>query len=295
MIRKIRFWVETLIALFIGSISSLLSPYRRVLFGRALGRVLHFLLKKRREIAKQNLIFAFPEKSQDWVNETVRKTFENMGIVFAEFLALKWLDEEKIKDYVRFENVDLILAKFNQGNGVILLSGHYGNWEFLAYSVYVYLHFPVLIVVKPLSNYILDKIINRNRTRLGNKVVSMYESAFKVVKTLRSGGIVALLADQSATKDRDIFVDFFGRKAATFDSPAYFALKYNVPIIVGFARRENYYYNVKLIEIEHSDLNFNKEGIFELTRRYVELLENAIREQPELWLWTHRRWKHSPV
>ncbi len=229
------------------------------------------------------------------MNETVRKTFENMGIVFAEFLALKWLDEKKIKDYVRFENIDLILEKFKQGNGVILLSGHYGNWEFLAYSVYVYLNLPVLIVVKPLSNYVLDKVINSNRTQLGNKVVSMYEAAFKVVKTLRSGGIVALLADQSATKDRDIYVDFFGRKAATFDSPAYFALKYNVPIIVGFARRENYYYNVKLVEIDHSDLDFNKEGIFELTRRYVKLLEDVIREQPELWLWTHRRWKHLPV
>ncbi len=295
MIRKIRFWIETFIVLFIGWISSFLNPYKRVSLGKVLGRTLHFFLKKRRRIAIQNLTFAFPEKSPEWVNETVRKTFENMGIVFAEFLALKWLDEKKIKDYVRFENIDLILEKFKQGNGVILLSGHYGNWEFLAYSVYVYLNLPVLIVVKPLSNYVLDKVINSNRTQLGNKVVSMYEAAFKVVKTLRSGGIVALLADQSATKDRDIYVDFFGRKAATFDSPAYFALKYNVPIIVGFARRENYYYNVKLVEIDHSDLDFNKEGIFELTRRYVKLLEDVIREQPELWLWTHRRWKHLPV
>lgn len=295
MIRTIRFWIETLIVLFIGWISNFLNPYKRVSFGKVLGRTLHFFLKKRRRIAIQNLTFAFPEKSPEWVNETVRKTFENMGIVFAEFLALKWLDEKKIKDYVRFENIDLILEKFKQGNGVILLSGHYGNWEFLAYSVYVYLNLPVLIVVKPLSNYVLDKVINSNRTRLGNKVVSMYKAAFKVVKTLRNGGIVALLADQSATKDRDIFVDFFGRKAATFDSPAYFALKYNVPIIVGFARREKYYYKVKLVEINHSDLDFNKEGIFELTRRYVKLLEDVIREQPELWLWTHRRWKHLPV
>lgn len=295
MIRKIRFWIETFIVLLIGWISSFLNTYKRVSFGKVLGRTLHFFLKKRRRIAIQNLTFAFPEKSPEWVNEIVRKTFENMGIVFAEFLALKWLDEKKIKDYVRFENIDLILEKFKQGNGVILLSGHYGNWEFLAYSVYVYLNLPVLIVVKPLSNYVLDRVINSNRTQLGNKVVSMYEAAFKVVKTLRSGGIVALLADQSATKDRDIFVDFFGRKAATFDSPAYFALKYNVPIIVGFARRENYYYNVKLVEIDHSDLDFNKEGIFELTRRYVKLLEDVIREQPELWLWTHRRWKHLPV
>lgn len=293
MIRKIRFYLETIFVLLIGWVSSRLSPSKRMKFGKFLGRMLKFFLKKREKIAFDNLSFAFPEKDVEWINAKVQKTFENMGIVFAEFLALGRLDENTIKDYVRFENVELIRQKFNEGKGVILLSGHYGNWEFLAFSVYVYLNLPVLIVVKPLSNYVLDKVINKYRTRLGNKVVSMYESALKVVRALRNGGIIALLADQSATEDRDIYVEFFGRQAATFDSPAYFALKYDVPIIVGFARRENYWYKVRLIELDHSDLKFDKSGIFELTRRYIKLLENVIREQPELWLWTHRRWKHS--
>jgi len=294
MIRKIRFYFETIIVLLIGWISSRLSPSKRLVFGKFLGKILSILLRKRKKVASENLTLAFPNKDAKWIKDIAQKTFENMGIVFAEFLALGWLDENSIKDYVRFENIELIRQKFDEGKGVILLSGHYGNWEFLAYSVYVYLKLPVLIVVKPLSNYVLDKIVNKYRTRLGNNVVSMYESAFKVVRTLKEGGIIALLADQSATKDRDIFVDFFGRKAATFDSPAYFALKYDVPIIVGFAQREKYYYKVHLVELNHSDLKFDKSGIFELTHRYIKLLEEVIREQPELWLWTHRRWKHSP-
>lgn len=293
MMKKLRFHLETLLVQSIGWISSLVSPKWRLTFGKLLGKLLYIFQPGRVKIARENLRNAFPEKKDRWIKKTARQVFDNMGIVFAEFLALGRLDDEVIKDYVRFENVELIEQKYKEGRGVLLLSGHYGNWEFLAYSVNVYLNLPVLIIVKPLSNFVLDRVINKYRTRRGNNVVSMYESALKVVRTLRSGGVVALLADQSATKDKDIFVDFFGRKAATFDSPAYFALKYNVPIIVGFAKRKDYYYEVRLVEIDHSDLHFDDEGIYTLSVRYIRLLEEAIREQPELWLWTHRRWKHT--
>ncbi|MFN3305652.1 MAG: lysophospholipid acyltransferase family protein [Candidatus Kapaibacteriota bacterium] len=293
--KKLRYLIETLVVLFLSWISGFLSRRSRKKFGKILSKLLYFALPERVRIAEENLRSAFPDNDEAWIKTTAKKVFENMGIVFAEFLALSKLSDEEIKDYVRFENVQLIKEKYNQGRGVLLLSGHYGNWELLAYSVSVYLGLPVLVIVKPLANYFLDKIINKFRTSRGNSVVSMYMSAFKVVKTLKDGGIVALLADQSATKDKDIFVEFFGRKAATFDSPAHFALKYDVPIILGFARREDYYYKVRLVEIDHSDLNFSPEGKIRLTERYVQLLEDAIRQQPELWLWTHRRWKHNPT
>ncbi len=291
--RKLRFSIETILVCFFGWISTLLYPKARIKYGKFLGKLLYIILPKRVKITKENLKLAFPEKDAKWISTTTKNVFENMGIVFVEFLALSSLTDNEVRDYIRFENVELIKKKFEEGRGVLLLSGHYGNWELLAYSVNVYLELPVLIIVKPLSNFILDSVINKNRTRRGNSVVSMYESAFKVVKTLKNGGIVALLADQSATKDKDIFVEFFKRKAATFDSPAYFALKYDVPVILGFAKRENYYYKVRLVEIDHSDLVFDKNGIYTLTKRYVEQLEMAIRERPELWLWTHRRWKHQ--
>ncbi|MGB9771395.1 MAG: lysophospholipid acyltransferase family protein [Candidatus Kapaibacteriota bacterium] len=292
--KKVRFYLETFLVVVLGRFSSLLSPTSRLRFGKCLGKLLLLIQPRRMRIARENLKNAFPEKDEQWYKQTARKVFENMGIVFSEFIALGWLSDDIIKDYIRFENVEIIRKKNEEGKGVLLLSGHYGNWEFLAYAVKVYLNLPVLIVVKPLSNNILDKVVNKFRTQRGNSVVSMYESALKIVRTLRNGGVVALLADQSATRDKDIFVDFFGRKAATFDSPAYFALKYNVPVILGFAKRQGYYYNVRLVELDHSDLIFDEEGIYTFTNRYLRLLEDAIREQPELWLWTHRRWKHTP-
>lgn len=293
MMKHIVFGLETAIALFLGFVSSRLSKDNRTNFGKFLGNLIRLIARDRVRVTLRNLAKAFPEQSHRWHKAIMKKSFENLGITLVELLALGSLSEKDIMEYVKFDNIDLIQNAYEQGRGVILLSGHYGNWEFLAYSVFVYLRIPVLIIVKPLSNYILDRIINRYRTRLGNSIVSMYEAAFKVVKNLRKGGVVALLADQSATKDKDIFVDFFGIPSATFESPAFFALKYKVPIIIGFAERRGSTYFVHLEELRFDDLEFSSDGIAELTQRHTKKLEEAIRRHPELWVWQHRRWKHT--
>lgn len=293
MIKKLRYTIETSIILMIGIVSAVLPRKIRTQFGKLLGLFMLILAPRRWQIALDNIANAFPEKSKKLQYKIAFQSFQNLGITFAELLVLGYLSDKQIKKYVRFDNLELIEEVYNRGKGVLLLSGHYGNWEYLAYSVYVYLHLPVLIIVKPQSNFILDKIINKYRTRRGNLVVSMYESAFKVVRTLQKGGIVALLADQSATKDKDIYVEFFGRLTATFDSPAYFALRYDVPVIIGFAERQGSQYFVHLVELKHEDLKFTPEGITELTSRYTKILEKQIRRRPDLWVWQHRRWKHS--
>jgi KDO2-lipid IV(A) lauroyltransferase len=155
---------------------------------------------------------------------------------------------------------------------------------------------PVLIIVKPQSNTYADLHLNKIRTRDGNSVISMYNAATGIIRTLKQGGIVAMLADQSATQDKDIYVDFFGRPAATYEAPASLALRYGSPILMAFAERQpDHTYKTRLIEVESSDLQNNKDGIAELTKRHVKLLEDAIRKNPGSWAWQHRRWKHSPT
>lgn len=295
MIKLIRFYFEFLCVLTLGLFSAILPCFLRTLYGKFLGIIILILTPRRWKIALENISNSFPEKNAKWHRKVAFKSFQNLGITFVELSALGFLSDSQIKKYIKFENIELIQKAYQKGQGVLLLSGHYGNWEFLAYSVSVYLNLSVTIIVKPQSNFVLDKWINKFRTRGGNSVVLMNESAFKVVRTLQKGGIVALLADQSATKDKDIYVEFFGRPTATFDSPAYFALRFNVPVIVGFAERRGWKYHVNLVELEQDDLNFSPDGIKELTTRYLKMLEEQIRRCPELWVWQHRRWKHSQV
>jgi len=285
----------TRLLLLIGWASSKMSMRNRTSFGRLLGNALRIISPRREQITIDNIRASFPNKSKQWAIKTAEASYKNLGITLAELLALKYLSDDEIKDYVNYDNAHLIKDMYNRGKGLILLSGHFGNWEFLAYSAGLFSKLPITVIVKPQKNKFADVILNQYRIKGGNKVISMYNAAREIVKTLGKGGIVALLADQSATKDKDIFVEFFGRPAATFESPAALALKYKVPIIIGFAvRNDDGRYNVKLSEINYDDLEYNKDGIAELTIRHVKILEDAIRKRPDLWAWQHRKWKHSP-
>lgn len=285
----------TWVILFVGQISIRLSKQRRTSFGRLMGNLLRLLSHKRQIITLENINRAFSDKDTNWQRNVMRESYHNLGITMVELLALKSFDEQDIHDYIKFSNIELMNEVHERGKGVIMLSGHYGNWELMAYSGAIFSGIPIMIIVKPQKNKVIDQLLNEYRTQNGNSVVSMYNSALSIIKTFKKGGIIALLADQSTMKNEGFFVDFFGVPAATFKSPAEMALKFNVPIIMGFAeRQEDGKYLVDLQEVEFDDLENTKEGIYDLTCRHVKVLEDAIRKNPGLWAWQHRRWKHTP-
>ena len=276
-------------------ISFLLTMNGRIRLGKIFGLLLKLVLPKRIDVTLDNLRNAFPDASNEWINEVMNKSFANLGIVLAEILSFRLISDAKIRKYIKYENLEMFNDAYNKGKGVIVLSAHYGNWELLAYTCGLISGIPLLVVVENQKNSFIKKNINKFRTRCGNKVVSRYNAARDIVRELRNGGTVALLADQAATKDKDIFVDFFGRKAATYEAPANLALKFGIPLLCAYpVRLDDGTYLAKVYNIEHSDLDYNKEGIEELTKRHVMTLENAIRQHPELWAWQHKRWKHQP-
>ena len=123
----------------------------------------------------------------------------------------------------------------------------------------------------------------------------MFNAARDIINTIQSKGAVAMLVDQSASPTKDVFVDFFGRPAVTYEAPASLALKFKIPIIYGFSvRQEDGTYLVEINELKYDDLKADKDGIKELTKRHVTALENAIRENPDHWVWLHKRWKYDP-
>jgi Kdo2-lipid IVA lauroyltransferase/acyltransferase len=279
-----------------GYISCKLTINGRKKMGESLGDFIRFIGKKRRIITFNNIDNAFPDKSLDWKMNVLKDSYRSLCITIVEMLTLKKLNNVELTKYIRFEDINLIKDLHNQGNGIIFISGHFGNWEMLAYAGAIHLHIPMLIIVKPQSNKYIDKHFNMIRTSRLNQVVPADNAALKIFKSLKQGGVVALLADQSATVDKDIYVDFFGRAAATYEAPAELALRFKVPIAAGFAvRQEDGTYIIKSQEIVHDDLEYNPDGVLELTKRHVQALENIIRQYPGQWAWMHRRWKHSPL
>lgn len=267
----------------------------QLILGKVFGRIFMVIFPSRVKIALDNLKHAFPEKSDNWIKQVAKESFENLGITLIEILLTKYWSSEKINKIAKFQNVELFKKLHSENKGVILLSAHFGNWEIGALAGEFQLGSKYLIIVEHQANDYINSEMNKIRTRFGNSVVSRYKAAREIVKALQRGEVIALIADQSASENNDVYVDFFGRPAATFDSPAILALKFDVPIVFCISfRQSNGDYLVRIKEVKHDDLKNDKEGVLELTRRYTKLLEDMIRENPGHWAWMHRRWKHSP-
>lgn len=287
--------VVVLLLRFAGWLSGHSSATVRTKFGALLGWILRKASRKRQAVTLDNIRHAFPEQDAKWHKRIMRLSYRNLGITLAEFVALPYLHDEEIASWFTYKNVQVVEKYLSQGKSIIFLSGHFGNWEFGAYSIGLRFNKELIIVVKPQRNSEADILLNSYRTRATNSVVAMNSAARTLISAMDSGKIIAMLADQAADPIRDVFVDFFGRKAVTYKAPAYLALRSHVPIITGYVvRLPNGKYEVELQEIACDDVENTPEGIATIVQRYTRSLEDAIRQHPELWSWQHKRWKYNP-
>lgn len=269
-----------------------MSPAWRKRLGVILGRGMMNLSSARRAITLENITRALPNALPTQHRSIMRGSYENLGIVLAELVATPRLSQKDLLDHVSIPGFEEVLKRHHNGLPSIFLSAHYGNWEYLAMAAGVLLQSPVTIVVHPQSNPFTDEVLNRYRTKFGNVVVPMGQAARPLVKTLASGGVVAFIVDQFGHPEKDPWVNFLGRRTPTYEAPAALALKYNTPIFYSFAERlPDGRYHAPIFKLPMDDLRNNNEGIVELTRRHVAVLEEAILRRPELWSWQHRRWR----
>jgi Kdo2-lipid IVA lauroyltransferase/acyltransferase len=261
--------------------------------GFVLARLVYPILKSRRNVALENLRYAFPDLKE---SERARIAFQSFQSVSATFLELLWypnFTKAGIKQRVHIENLELLNQLRSEQKGIIILTAHFGSWELATQAISVYTNAVVCTVAKPQSNVLVDRIITIWRELFGLKIVPMGISVREILRTLQQGGIVALAADQSAPKE-SVAVEFFGRKVPTFQGPAIFSLKTGAPIILGCTvRQQDGNYTMHLVHVPSKDLDgASDENIYELTRRQVRMTEAIIRQTPEQWMWMHKRWKH---
>jgi KDO2-lipid IV(A) lauroyltransferase len=197
--------------------------------------------------------------------------------------------------YVTTRQLDAALRVLLRGRGAILLTGHYGNWELSGYLLACW-GFDVLAVMRPLDNVYLNRFLRDVRRRKGLRLADKKGATGSLEEALRDGGLVGFIADQDAGP-KGIFVDFFGRPASTYKSIGLLAMAADVPVIIGYARRTShrFRYEVGVARIiEPDEWRDRDDPLRWITQEYTTAIEQFVREAPEQYLWTHRRWKHQP-
>ena len=262
-------------------------------FASIIALFFYYILPIRKEVVFDNLQHAFPDLSPEEIKTIAFGSYKSFAITLVEILYLPWTTEEQLTKVVNFQNLDLIEKKEKEQNGVILLSGHFGNWEYSAITGGVMLNKKFSVVVKPQRNPYVNDWLNRVRTKWTNEVVLLGLSIRNIYSVLLNKGIIAMVADQRGPKE-SIKLEFFGRKTSVYTGPAVLSLKMNTPIIYGLTIRQpdfTYFANIEEISRENLPEGYD-DKIKVLSERMLKYLENAIRKNPEQWFWMHKRWKH---
>lgn len=262
--------------------------------GSAFGWFIYTAVGLRKKLVLDNLQQAFPEKSDKEIQAIAVGSYRNLFTAYFEILALETLTQDYIRKSVSFPEAQTITDLLKRGKGLIILTGHFGNWELCALSVSVIVPERYTIVVQKQRNPYVNDFMSRMRSRFGSKLVVMERALRESLRALSDNESVALIADQSGPES-GIYADFFGRPASTHQGPAVFQLRSGAPMILVMLIREGLdKFRIELEEIDTQGLTGTaEEKLQEITRRHVAALEQYVRRYPEQWLWMHKRWKHT--
>ena len=241
----------------------------------------------RREVARNQIRKVFPGLGHPAVNDLLRRLYRNMGLTIAEIYLL---DDEKQVANCYMTGREHIDQAFAHGRGVLLATGHFGNWE--AARVFPRFGIPTSVVVKKQHNDYFDRFNNAVRATFGVKMIDFRSGLRDIIANLRKNELVAILSDQNAGKS-GLIMDFLGFPASHYKGLAKLSLHYKVPIVPGFALRMNDgRINFSFEEaIYHPELEDTEENYRIVLTEVNQVIEKYIRNYPEQWFWVHKRWK----
>lgn len=264
---------------------------------RNLGNLVYHIDKKHRHRAMANLKRSFPDMPQQELEQTARTSLQELFLLIIEVLyTTRLIRLDTWSRHIEMHNLGPVLELMvRRDKGLILLTGHYGNFEVLGYVMAI-LGFPTSSVARPLDNPYVSRWLFGVRQRHGQRIIEKNGATSEVTSVLENHGVVGFVADQNAGR-KGLFVDFFGRKASTYKSIGLLAMEYEVPVAVGYARRisDRFHFRVGVQDIIYpADWKNEADPLRYITQRYTRAIESFIREEPAQYWWVHRRWKTRP-
>lgn len=286
----VRNWIEYALALFVLKslqwtplgFAKLLACFYALLLDRAVPRL--------RRVALRNLEAALPDLGTARHAQIVDGVFRSIGRVLISFARFPAIRADSVGHWIRVEGIEHVEAALACGHGVLFATAHLGNWELSAYA-WALLRGPMNVVVRPLDNPLIDRLVEQRRALSGNRPIGKHGFARSILHALAANEAVGILIDQNTTADSGVFVDFFGMPACASTGLAKFAAHSGAAAIPGFALWSDA--EGKYVLRFYPPVPITGDTVRD-TQALQAVLEQVIRTYPDQWLWVHRRWKTRP-
>ncbi|MCE5186817.1 MAG: lysophospholipid acyltransferase family protein [Planctomycetaceae bacterium] len=265
-------------------------------FACFLGNLMWKYYHRGRQRAMDNLGASFPEKDDAWRCDIGRRSFQHIVMLVIDLLFTpRLVRKDNWRQYARVIGIERAKWMMQEGKGLLMLTGHYGNFEIIGYALGLF-GFNIYSIARPLDNRFINDYLYSVRQRNGQKIIDKKGAADLMVDLAEQGATLCFIADQDAGR-KGVFVDFFGRKASSYKSIGLLALQYNKPIVIGVCRQVpgEFFFEIEVGRIiEPSEWAHQENPLQWITQEYNRSLEELIRKDPSQYWWVHRRWKTRP-
>ena len=290
-------WSQYLALRGVAGLIQCFDPETNLSTASTVGTMFYKLNRRRRERAERNIALSFPDWPIERVHDTALRSMQHMFQLFMveSLMAPRLVSPRTWTRSIRLGDIHDLMHMLVRHEPAIFVTGHCGNWEMLGIAMAA-IGYPLVALARPLDNPLINRWLLDIRESRGMRIITKWGATPILQETLNDGGRVAFIADQNAG-EQGLFVPFFGRLASSYKSIGLLAMRHNVPIIAGHAKRLGQAFEYKMYSsdvIKPGDWVDQPDPLFYITARFNRAIEQMVREAPEQYLWLHRRWKSRP-
>lgn len=255
---------------------------------------LYHVIGYRKNVVRENLKKSIPEKSDIELKQIEVKFYHHLCDLILESLKAYTISEKELRKRCTIKNPEIMEQFALNGKSICIAMGHYGNWEWAGQRVSMDTKFKLLVLYRKIKNQHFDNFMQRLRSRFGAVPVEMRETV-KAILDYQKNKIptaTVFIADQTPPPENAYWINFLNQKTPVFKGTEKIATKYYMPVLFGHVHKiKRGYYEIELDIICENPALLSE---MELTKLHTQMLEKYINQNPEYWLWSHRRWKHKP-
>ena len=253
--------------------------------------VCYHVIGYRKRTVAENLKKSFPEKSVQEINEITRRFYRHFADLVVETIKAFQMSDQSFSKRFHYKNPEVLNDLYDRNKSVALLSGHYGNWEWTIALPKIIRH-QVNVIYRPIQDETFDQYMKQVRSRFGMMMMMARISGRTMLELEKSGQLSATyyLTDQTALRDTDYWMMFLNQETAVFPGAEIMAGKFKQAVVfMDIQKVRRGHYEVEFTQLFDDASTTEK---YEVTKVHTKFLEEIIRKRPELWLWSHKRWKH---